>query len=208
MPVSRGLGLRSAPLTTHATTKKPTRHSFSVRAENKVVREYREGDDDVTVPGSAEDKPAGNPQSVYADELPPVSELHQPPNTNLNIPCRTVQRLFETEYRWSCEPRADFGHPVVSYVQVPRSEMSAAMKEKLRKEYYGLGGSPNKVCISAFKNPIFASNLCMSCLQLLISGILRLNCRRWVATTSCTSSSSSAPWQSCLRRWDTWVERS
>ncbi|KAI8112487.1 hypothetical protein M9434_003810 [Picochlorum sp. BPE23] len=28
--------------------------------------------------------------------------------------------------------------------EVPRTEMSDAMKEKLRREYYGLGGSPNK----------------------------------------------------------------
>lgn len=34
-------------------------------------------------------------------------------------------------------------------MQVPRTEMSDAMKEKLRREYYGLGGSPNKVlCVS------------------------------------------------------------
>jgi hypothetical protein len=32
-------------------------------------------------------------------------------------------------------------------MQVPRTEMSDAMKEKLRREYYSLGGSPNKVCI-------------------------------------------------------------
>jgi hypothetical protein len=28
--------------------------------------------------------------------------------------------------------------------EIPRTEMSAAMKEKLRREYYSLGGSPNK----------------------------------------------------------------
>lgn len=28
--------------------------------------------------------------------------------------------------------------------EIPRTEMSDAMKEKLRKEYYSLGGSPNK----------------------------------------------------------------
>ena len=28
--------------------------------------------------------------------------------------------------------------------EIPRTEMSDAMKEKLRREYYSLGGSPNK----------------------------------------------------------------
>jgi len=28
--------------------------------------------------------------------------------------------------------------------EIPRTEMSAAMKEKLRREYYSLGGSPTK----------------------------------------------------------------
>lgn len=29
-------------------------------------------------------------------------------------------------------------------LQVPRTEMSQAMKERLRREYYSLGGSPNR----------------------------------------------------------------
>ena len=63
----------------NATHKRPAaRQSLVVRAENKVVREYREGDDTIVVTGaqggSAEQPQEGKPASEFADEQPEVRD--------------------------------------------------------------------------------------------------------------------------------------
>lgn len=63
-----------------------------------MVKEYREGDSNFTVPNEPQGEKNANPNSQYIDELP--------------------------------EP--------------PRRELSPEMKARLKQEYYGLGGSPNR----------------------------------------------------------------
>ena len=62
-------GIPLVKLTTHK--RIAARQNLVVRAEGKIVREYNENDDKISVPGN-EGNASGDPNSVYADELPPV----------------------------------------------------------------------------------------------------------------------------------------
>jgi len=73
LPTNRPTALVAIPVATTHSNRCQARQRLVVRAEGKVVREYNEENDEVTLVSGSEQEPAGNPNSVYADELPQVS---------------------------------------------------------------------------------------------------------------------------------------
>lgn len=66
----------ASPAPTPSIVLRPQVNNFLVRAEPRVTREYREGDDDVkevyTTSSSASSAAQGEKQPLYADEVPRV----------------------------------------------------------------------------------------------------------------------------------------
>jgi len=71
-------------------------------------------------------------------EQPKITREYREEDDTLN----TLDQMVGGNTRETAEPQSS--QYIDELPEIPRTEMSAAMKEKLRREYYSLGGSPTK----------------------------------------------------------------
>jgi hypothetical protein len=101
---------------------------------SKVVREFREDSGEMVVPG--EQKKSDN--ALYADQVPQAvsgvaAQVHQ-------VLC------VDSAPHSASRPQQSSSHPLARALQLkPKDNISKEMKQRLRQEYYGLGGAENKV---------------------------------------------------------------
>lgn len=112
------------------------RLSSVVRAESeksKEVRAYNEDADQITVPGS--EKKADN--ALYVDQLPPAVSVWR------------ISAVGTAIYQRPQVPRTSPGLLTATANTLSqmrqKDNLSKEMKQRLRQEYYGLGGAENQV---------------------------------------------------------------
>ena len=129
-------------------SKQPRARPVLRRAEGPL-REFKEDTGEVSTSsdssgsGSGGEEVSQAQQALYADEKPEASCAQCAPEKKAAPLAALLQReLFR------CTPtavsRLPSRPPARALPQPPRDTMSPEMKERLRREYYGLGGSPNK----------------------------------------------------------------
>lgn len=119
------------------------------------LREFREDTGEVSTSGSGGAAPKqDNPKFLYADENPPVSRLGMPAPAAAAFAAAQAAAAAALAQQAAARLPLRLTHPVAALhgppaippipLQPPRDTMSPEMKARLRQEYYGLGGSPNK----------------------------------------------------------------
>lgn len=121
--------------------------AFAEGRESKPIREFREDTGEVSVPGG--DKQQQQNGAIYADQVAMVSLLRRVRSV---LGARRAHRLLLSWPHSVCVVHGSascFNPPACPQSDLlqakKKDNMSREMKQRLRQEYYGLGGAENTV---------------------------------------------------------------
>lgn len=116
--------------------------AFSQGPGGKPIREFREDTGEISVPGEDNKQQSQANATLYADQIAMVS------SSSRRKPASSAYYLFTA--CWVCGCNRGSVRPCSSAISramqaKKKDNMSREMKQRLRQEYYGLGGAENTV---------------------------------------------------------------